>query len=151
MRRGLIVHDENLTATECCRRAQSGIFMTDCQNVASLPRGCGAAGSLYADFAEAQSFRPNRADSWAKVKGISSLKQAGCGVKGNVQVDAAIALAGHPGREITITGKDEKGPALIITARIFLVNNRLYQITVITPGAQAAPQEYRQSFALRGE
>ena len=74
-------------------------------------------------------------------------------VSGKVTSDKPISLDRHPGREITVEGKDENGQSVTIKSRIFLVDNRLYQIMVISPQRNFdnnAADTFLQSFKLLG-
>jgi hypothetical protein len=72
---------------------------------------------------------------------------------GKLTSETNISLAGHPGREVVITAASEDRPPVTIKGRLFMVQNRLYQITVVAPRSQAgdkAVDDFLQSFKLLG-
>lgn len=72
-------------------------------------------------------------------------------INGKITADASILLGGYPGREFTMEGKDENGQSITIKSRIILVDNRLYQIMVVTPTGtsdNSSSNAFFQSFEL---
>lgn len=62
--------------------------------------------------------------------------------------DRVMTLGGHPGRQYKAESQDGK---YALTARIYLVDNRLYQVVVITPPDQSQPENvarFLDSFRL---
>lgn len=73
---------------------------------------------------------------------------------GKLISETAITLAGHPGREVVIEARGEDRPPVTIKGRLFMVQNRLYQITVVAPRSRAgdkAMDDFLQSFKLLGQ
>jgi hypothetical protein len=77
------------------------------------------------------------------------------GAVGNVQgrliSEARIDLSGHPGRELVIETGAQVAPGARLQGRMFMVQNRLYQIMVVVPRAEKVPREgeqFLQSFKL---
>ncbi len=73
--------------------------------------------------------------------------------KGKLLSESNIALEGHPGREIIIQTASEDQPPLITKTHLFVVKNRLYQVTVVAPRSRAgdkAVDDFLQSFKLLG-
>jgi hypothetical protein len=71
--------------------------------------------------------------------------------KGKLVSEAKIDLSGHPGRELVIEASPGGGPPTIIKGRLFMVKNRLYQVTVVTPRGKARDKivdDYLRSFKL---
>ena len=72
--------------------------------------------------------------------------------KGALFNERRLALDGHPGREIKIDiPGDGALPAGVMTVRYYLVGDRLYEITVVTPKTRPAPditQKFLDSFQL---
>lgn len=70
---------------------------------------------------------------------------------GTLVSEEAIDIEGNPGRSLIIsTGADTPEPA-IINSRIYLVDNRLYQILVVSPedkDLQATSETFLESFNL---
>lgn len=67
--------------------------------------------------------------------------------RGKKRSEEPIKLAGHPGRDITI----EKDGEAVARMRIFVVNNRLYQVMVLGNGPALASKEtsaFLDSFRL---
>ena len=72
---------------------------------------------------------------------------------GKLTSETNITLAGHPGREVVIEATGEDRPPVTIKDRLFMVKNRLYQVTVVAPRARAgdkAVDDFLQSFKLLG-
>jgi hypothetical protein len=70
-------------------------------------------------------------------------------VNGELVSDAPVSLNEHPGREFTASAQ-----GLSLRARIFLVENRLYQIMAVVPKGQENSEEvdrFLQSFQLIGK
>lgn len=73
---------------------------------------------------------------------------------GKLTSETAITLAGHPGREVVIEARGEDRPPATIKGRLFMVQNRLYQVTVVAPRARSGDQavdDFLQSFKLLGQ
>jgi hypothetical protein len=73
---------------------------------------------------------------------------------GKLTSETTITLAGYPGREVVIEARGEDRPPVIIKGRLFMVENRLYQVTVVAPRARAgdkAIDDFLQSFKLLGQ
>jgi hypothetical protein len=74
--------------------------------------------------------------------------------QGKLTSETAITLAGHPGREVVIeAARGEDRPPVTIKGRLFMVKDRLYQVTVVAPRARAgdkAVDDFLQSFKLLG-
>jgi hypothetical protein len=74
---------------------------------------------------------------------------------GKLVSETRITLAGHPGRELVITGRPPSGgPGSTLKGRMFMVKNRLYQVMVMAPKGQAGAKEadaFLQSFKLLGQ
>lgn len=71
--------------------------------------------------------------------------------KGQLLSETRITLSGHPGRELTLSSTAENGQELLLRGRIYLVENRLYQILVVTLKSAQNPQaidQFLQSFKL---
>ena len=71
-------------------------------------------------------------------------------VQGKLVSETVIFIGGYPGRELRIETLDGKFAAM---SRIFLVNNRLYQVMVVMPADRTITDEirtYLDSFALTG-
>lgn len=107
----------------------------------------GAAGVLYSDFPAAQI-----ANSDVDTLLTNARDGAVGNVKGKLTSDKAIQVAGNPGREFTFsvgTGDDVQFNGW---QRVFLVGNRMYQLIVITAGADGRPEaeleKIRGSFEL---
>jgi hypothetical protein len=68
------------------------------------------------------------------------------GVKGTLTKSIAITLKGYPGREFQASGEDMRA-----TFRIYLVNNRLYQMAVVCPPDAPTDQvrDFLNSFDLK--
>jgi hypothetical protein len=74
-------------------------------------------------------------------------------VEGKLVLESKITLAGHPGREVVIDGRPKYGQKVTIKGRMFMVKNRLYQVTVVAPQGQAGGKvtdAFLQSFKLLG-
>ncbi len=72
-------------------------------------------------------------------------------VHGKLLSESAITLADNPGRELLMEARPMDGPISTIKTRLFLVKNRLYQVTVAAPRSRADQQEmdhFLQSFKL---
>ena len=73
---------------------------------------------------------------------------------GQLVSETNISLAGYPGRELLIEAKAEDRPPMTIKGRLFMVKNRLYQVTVVAPRGKAGDKiidEFLQSFKLLGQ
>ncbi len=73
---------------------------------------------------------------------------------GKLTSETNITLAGHPGREVVIEARGEDQPPVTIKGRLCMVQNRLYQVTVVAPRARAgdkAINDFLQSFKLLGQ
>jgi hypothetical protein len=71
--------------------------------------------------------------------------------KGQLLSETRITIDGHPGRELTVSSTADNGQELLLRSRIYLVENRLYQVTVVTIKDKANPQaidQFLQSFKL---
>lgn len=107
----------------------------------------GAAGVLYSDFPAAQ-IAASDVDTL-----LTNARDGAVGnVKGKLTSDKAIKVGDHPGREFTFsvgTGDDVQFNGW---QRVFLVNNRMYQLIVITAGKDGRPEadleKIRTSFEL---
>lgn len=74
--------------------------------------------------------------------------------QGKLTSETMITLAGHPGREVVIEARGEDRPPVTIKGRLFMVKNRLYQVTVVAPRSRAgdkAIDDFLQSFKLLGQ
>lgn len=72
-------------------------------------------------------------------------------VKGELISETRISLHEYPGRDLTISVQDKNGQALFMRGRIFLVENRLYQImAIVTKGNENNSEinDFLQSFKL---
>lgn len=70
---------------------------------------------------------------------------------GTLVSEEAIDLEGNPGRSLVISTNDAANEPATINSRIFLVENRLYQVLVVTPedqDTQAASADFLESFDL---
>jgi hypothetical protein len=75
-------------------------------------------------------------------------------VNGKLVSETRITLAGHPGRELVIDAKPKETPPGTIKERIFMVQNRLYQVVVVAPRRKDIASEadaFLQSFKLLGK
>ncbi|MEO0987458.1 MAG: hypothetical protein AAFY20_18195 [Cyanobacteria bacterium J06639_14] len=73
-------------------------------------------------------------------------------LNGTIVSEEAIALDGNPGRSLVIDTVDPTGDEATIKSRIYLVNNRLYQILVVSPKDQAQEAKFDaflESFTLQ--
>ena len=73
---------------------------------------------------------------------------------GRLISETKISLADYPGRELVIETRGEDRPPSIIKGRMFMVKNRLYQITVVAPRGKAGDKiidDFLQSFKLLGQ
>ena len=73
---------------------------------------------------------------------------------GRLVSETKISLADHPGRELVIETRGEDQPPTIVKGRMFMVKNRLYQITVVAPRGKADDKiidDFLQSFKLLGQ
>ncbi len=74
--------------------------------------------------------------------------------KGKLIAESSISLEGHPGREIVVQIAREDQPPMILKGHFFMVKNRLYQVTVVSPRSRAqdkAIDDFLQSFKLLGQ
>jgi len=74
--------------------------------------------------------------------------------RGRLVSETNISLSGYPGREMVIEVRSEDRPPAIIKGRLFLVKNRLYQVTAVAPRGKAGDQvidDFLQSFKLLGQ
>lgn len=72
---------------------------------------------------------------------------------GRLLSETQISLADYPGRELVIETSGEDRPPAIIKGRMFMVKNRLYQVTVVAPRGKAGDKiidDFLQSFKLLG-
>jgi len=72
-------------------------------------------------------------------------------LQGEVLSEETVSIDGNPGRSLTIDAFNAEGEPSIIDFRIFLVDNRLYQIIVVSPKDQETPSnadQFLESFAL---
>lgn len=70
---------------------------------------------------------------------------------GTLVSEEKIELAGNPGRSLTISADTGTNESAIINSHIYLVDNRLYQILVVSPENQqskTAPKTFLESFSL---
>ena len=73
---------------------------------------------------------------------------------GQLVSETNITLAGYPGRELVIEARAEDRPPMTIKGRLFMVKNRLYQVTVVAPRGKAGDKvidDFLQSFKLLGQ
>ena len=73
-------------------------------------------------------------------------------LNGNIISEEPIDIDGNPGRSLVIDTVDPAGDEATIKSRIYLVDNRLYQILVVTPKGQeeaAKPETFLESFTLQ--
>jgi hypothetical protein len=71
---------------------------------------------------------------------------------GTLVSEEVIDLDGNPGRSLVIDTATETGDKATINSRIYLVNNRLYQILVVTPESKAEKVDsaaFLESFSLQ--
>ncbi len=74
-------------------------------------------------------------------------------VNGKLVIETKVTLDGHPGRELVIDAKARNGEDGTVRARVFLVNNRLYQVMIVAPKGRvssSAMNDFLQSFKLLG-
>jgi hypothetical protein len=64
---------------------------------------------------------------------------------GTLVSEEVIDLEGYPGRSLVIKADDETNKPTIISSRIYLVDNRLYQVLVVSPEGQEI-QESSKTF-----
>jgi hypothetical protein len=117
-------------------------------------------GVLYMNVAEAgrTMYGANYGDYPAKIKEIpikqvfdSSRDGAVANLEGKLATEKDIKLGKHPGREIQI---EVAGGKQIFRARVYLVEQRLYQVVVFGTKATAASKEadkFLDSFKLSGK
>lgn len=75
-------------------------------------------------------------------------------VKGELISETQITLDGYPGREVIIQASAENKQEIIMHGRIFLVEQRLYQIMAVVPKGKETAQHldsFLQSFKLLGK
>ena len=75
-------------------------------------------------------------------------------IHGQLISEAHIAFDGFPGRDLTISAKNEKGQAMTLRIHYFLVENRLYQVLAIYTSDQENKAEidgFLTSFKLIGK
>ncbi|MBE7385347.1 MAG: hypothetical protein F6J95_028600 [Leptolyngbya sp. SIO1E4] len=73
-------------------------------------------------------------------------------LNGTLLSEDPIDIDGNPGRSLVIDAITETGEAATINSRIYLVNNRLYQILVVMPKGQEATADaatFLESFTLQ--
>ncbi len=78
---------------------------------------------------------------------------ASSSVNGVITADSSISIDTYPGREFIVEATDESGKSYAIKSHVFLVDNRLYQIMVITPKGKPLSKgsdEFLLSFKLLG-
>lgn len=71
-------------------------------------------------------------------------------IRGTLLGDRSISMEGHPGRELQVLSSDGR---LALKMRIFLVNNRQYQVVAVTPREARSPEDrdrFLDSFRLAG-
>jgi hypothetical protein len=81
-----------------------------------------------------------------------AVRDAVAAIAGQTQSQEEIKVLGHPGREVRFEGRDEGG-ALSAHSRIFLVDNRMYQLLWLGPRGAEKPaevQHFFDSFRLDG-
>jgi hypothetical protein len=74
--------------------------------------------------------------------------------RGKLVSETNISLSGYPGRELVIEVRGEDQPPTTFKGRLFMVKNRLYQVTVVAPRGKAGDKlvdEFLQSFKLLGQ
>ena len=74
--------------------------------------------------------------------------------RGRLVSETKISLADYPGRELVIETRGEDRPPAVVKGRMFMVKNRLYQITVVAPRGKAGDKiidDFLQSFKLLGQ
>ncbi len=111
-------------------------------NTYMFQAGACVQGAIYADYPPAVL---QKASKSAMLDGARD--GAVRNVNGTLVNEREIAYLKHPGRELRI----DIGNRLWLLGRIFLVGNRLYQVTVIGPKDQFPEEEakkFLQSFAL---
>lgn len=72
-------------------------------------------------------------------------------VGGTLISENPVELAGNPGRALVIDTQTETGAAATVNARLYLVDNRLYQVLVVVPKDQEGKvdvQGFLDSFTL---
>jgi len=72
-------------------------------------------------------------------------------VKGELVSETRISLDGYPGRELTISVIADNKQEIVLRGRVFLVENRLYQIMAVAPKGKENAKNidaFLQSFAL---
>ncbi|MEB3268221.1 MAG: hypothetical protein VKJ09_06760 [Leptolyngbya sp.] len=72
-------------------------------------------------------------------------------VGGTLISEDEIELGGNPGRSLVIDAQTEDGQAATVNARIYLVDNRLYQVLVVVPKGEEDKvdiQGFLDSFTL---
>lgn len=75
-------------------------------------------------------------------------------VNGKLVSETNITLGDHPGREVIIEARAEDRPPAIIKSRMFMVKNRLYQVTTVASRGRAGDKEldnFLRSFKLQGQ
>lgn len=108
---------------------------------ATLDKGNVAFIVMYSDFP---------ADHVKETGKVEILKNAQNGALAAVRdakaaKQSAIMIGGHPGREIEVAGKDKNDNSVELVWRLYLVNNRLYQVGVASV-KQPLVQENRKKF-----
>jgi len=71
--------------------------------------------------------------------------------KGKLISETPITLSGYPGRELVIETRGQDLPPAVVKTRLFMVKNRLYQVTVVAPRGKAGDKiidDFLQSFKL---
>jgi hypothetical protein len=100
----------------------------------------------YSDYA-AESAPPDRAQQI-----LDGARNGAVGnTHGQLVLETPISLSGYPGRELVIEAHAEDRPPATIKGRLFLVKNRLYQVTVVAPRGKAGDKvidDFLQSFKL---
>jgi hypothetical protein len=73
---------------------------------------------------------------------LDGVVEGAIGSKANLKNSEPISIEGHPGREFTGTVKD----GFEYTSRAFLVNQRLYQLNVVSTPGKVPPEDKRKYF-----
>ncbi|OPY04503.1 MAG: hypothetical protein A4E67_02350 [Syntrophaceae bacterium PtaB.Bin038] len=71
-------------------------------------------------------------------------------IQGTLLSERAVSIGGHPGRELQVLSSDGR---LALKMRIYLVNNRQYQVVAVTPKetrSTADRDRFLDSFRLKG-
>ncbi len=82
----------------------------------------------------------------------SSRDGAVANLGGTLVSEEVIDLEGNPGRSLIINATANQNQAATINSRIYLVDNRLYQVLVVVPEGESTPEEsesFLDSFDLQ--